>query len=60
MSDDLKTLIEEQEQLRAMKKSCVEFEQRLNEKIGKYIEKNLGYKEGESFSILDILSKVSA
>lgn len=57
MDEELQSLIKDQEQLRAMRDSCMDFEKKLNEKIAKFLEKKYGLKSGDSFSVLDIIAK---
>lgn len=57
MEEELKDLLKEQEQLRAMKVSCMDFDKKLNEKIGLFLEKHFGFKKDENFSLLDVLAK---
>jgi hypothetical protein len=59
MDTELKDLIEKQEQLRAMRQSCADFEKNLNEKIGEFCEKHLGFNKDQNFSLLDVIAKVS-
>jgi hypothetical protein len=57
MEVELKALIDKQEQLRAMRQSCADFEKDLNVKIGEFCEKHLGFKKEENFSLLDIIKR---
>ena len=59
MQEELKVLLELQDQLRAMRLSCQDFEKQLNEKIGEFCEKHLGFKKDENFSMLDVIKKAS-
>lgn len=58
MGEELQNLIKEQEQLRSMRQSVMDFEKKLNDKTMEFFSKYLGFKEGESFSMIDIVAKV--
>ena len=57
MDEELKVLLEQQNTLRAMRQSCAKVEKDLNEKIGEFCEKHLGFKKDENFSLLDVIAK---
>lgn len=55
--EEIDDLLVEQEQLRAMKQSCIDFEKSLNEKISKFLSSHLGFKENENFTMLDLVAR---
>jgi hypothetical protein len=60
MDEELKKLQEDQEQLRAMRASCVDFEKGLNERFQKLLEAHLGIKPGEPVSMIELVAKARA
>lgn len=55
--DRVLELIQDDEQLQAMTKSCMEFKKAFDEKVQKFYEEELGVKRGASFTIFDAILK---
>ncbi len=57
MDEELKVLVSEHQQLRAMKQSCIDFEKKLGEKVTKFLESHLELEEGDNFSLVELILK---
>lgn len=58
MNEELRALVKEQEQLRAMKKSYMEFEKALQEKFKQFVKDYTTIEDNEETSIIELLARL--